>query len=630
MKRNRILVALSALIVFAALSRQAAAAQYDPPATYYNSATGTGTTLKAQLNNIIDGHSTVSYDDLRSVLQITDADPNNPGHMILVYNRESLNVAAINPGSAIPGWDFADTWNREHTWPQSRGLNGTGAPDGSDLHHLRPSRTTINNDRAETNFGGAFGQAYDEVNDGGVIYWYPGDADAGMIARSQFYMAVRYDGADSGTVDLELGAGNIPNVSGNSDPPPQLGNLTRMIQWHYVAIADDFERRRHQIVYDDYQGNRNPFIDHPEWVWSVFVDQQNDSQLYVGAAPNISGGSAVNVDLGPVIVGASVPAAQNVTLNKNGDDGTYYEITTSGQATSSVTGKLNAFQVVTSGATPKTRTLTVGLNTTTTTAGMRSGTVTINNMDITTAGGSGKGANDANDTINVSLPVLDHANPSFSLLADQNTLNYDFGTVTMGSNVPLFQFDIANLIGTANYTAKLDLDSIGVSGHGAKFPTDMFTFGNGSALAAGASLSFDAAFDTSAVGSFAATYTLNFSDENLSGASSLGSLTLNFTGEVEQAVVNTADFDGDGDVDGRDFLTWQRGFGTGTTLQTGDANGSETVDELDLLIWQEQYGQQPEELVSFAAVPEPTSAGLVSLCSGLCLLSIRRPPQVVF
>jgi endonuclease I len=614
MKRNRFYLALGALLILVALSRQAAAAQYDPPTTYYNSATGTGATLMTQLRTIISSMTNVSYDNARFSAPYTDPDPSVPGNILLIYNRDSVDET----------WDTSPLiWNREHIWPQSR----LGSASDSDQFNLRPADPTINSTRGND----AFGLDTTTGNHGsvGTNHYYPGDADAGDVARSQFYMPTRYSVLSFTDVTL-------PSTGGT-----QMGDLSSLIIYHFRDVPDEFERRRNHAIYglagdgapaitNPYrQQNRNPYVDHPEWVWSVFVDQQNDSQLYVGDAPNINGGSAFNVDLGRVIVGAAVPAAHNVTLNKNGDDGTYYEVTTSGLATSSVTGKLNAFQVVTGPPTPKTRSLTVGLTTTTTTAGMRSGTVTINNMDITTAGGSGKGANDGNDTINVSLPVLDHANPSFSLLADQNTLNYDFGTVTMGSNVPIFQFDIANLVGTANYTAKLDLDSIGVSGDGARFPTDMFTFGNGSALAAGASLSFDAAIDTSTVGSFAATYTLNFSDENLSGATGLGSLTLNFTGEVEQAVVNTADFDGDGDVDGRDFLTWQRGFGTGTTLEAGDANGSETVDELDLLIWQDQYGQQPEELASFAAVPEPTSAGLVALCSGLCLLGIRRPLQVV-
>ena len=80
---------------------------FDPPVGYYNSATGTGSTLQSQLHNIIDGHTMRSYGDARSLLQVTDADPDRPGHMILAYSNESLNVSIINPNGSIPGWDFA-------------------------------------------------------------------------------------------------------------------------------------------------------------------------------------------------------------------------------------------------------------------------------------------------------------------------------------------------------------------------------------------------------------------------------------------------------------------------------------------------------------------------------------------
>jgi hypothetical protein len=89
------------------------------------------------------------------------------------------------------------------------------------------------------------------------------------------------------------------------------------------------------------------------------------------------------------------------------------------------------------------------------------------------------------------------------------------------------------------------------------------------------------------------------------------------------APVEDADFDGDGDVDGQDFLTWQRGLGqTGTgTLTTGDANDDNDVDGADLAIWRQQFG--PGAPVT--AIPEPASAGLclVSLATALILSRSR-------
>ncbi len=601
MKRLRI---PAVFLAFCAWRSFAAAQSYDPPANYYNTATGTGAALKQQLNDIIDGHTDIGYDAARSALQVTDSDPNSPGHMITVYDRTSVNVAAINPNSDIPGWDSGDTWNREHTWPRSRGVGSSG-PDDADLFELRPALTSNNGDRGNLNYGGAFGQPWGVVTDNGASYWYPGDADAGMIARQEFYMSVRYDGTEGSTSDLEIGAGNPAATSS----PPQLGNLNRLIEWNYLAPPDNFERRRNQIIYDQYQHNRNPFTDRPEYVWSVFVNQTNDSSLTLqGAAPTANAATTLNVDLGRVLVGASAPAAALVMLNKAGLNGTYYQVTTAGAATSSVIGRYNAFATGATGS----KTISVGLNTTTATAGLKSGTVTIDNLDITTMGGAGKGASDGNDTVNVTLSVLGHANPSFSGSSDVNTLTYDFGTVTQNSAAPTIGFDLANLVTTAGFTAGLDLDSIVAAGQSSVLTTDLATFPGAATLAAGASNHYLATFDTSTVGQFSASYTLNFSDENVPGAASLGSLVLNLNGIVQAPVfTTTGDFNGDGIVDGADYLVWQSHASGPGSLHTGDANGDGLVNAADLAVWTSQFGFSGGGSVQ--GVPEPSKLGLIAV-----------------
>jgi hypothetical protein len=88
--------------------------------------------------------------------------------------------------------------------------------------------------------------------------------------------------------------------------------------------------------------------------------------------------------------------------------------------------------------------------------------------------------------------------------------------------------------------------------------------------------------------------------------------TLLFTGTVNYVggSETDADFNNDGVVNGRDFLIWQRGFGTGTTNAQGDANSSGTVDGADLTIWQNLYGTS-SLVAAVQGVPEPSSICLV-------------------
>lgn len=86
-------------------------------------------------------------------------------------------------------------------------------------------------------------------------------------------------------------------------------------------------------------------------------------------------------------------------------------------------------------------------------------------------------------------------------------------------------------------------------------------------------------------------------------------------------MADSADFDSDGDVDGEDFLIWQRGFESGSTLAEGDANNDSQVTGADLLIWEEQFGTAPAEMVS--VVPEPNFIGM-AIVVAMVSLSMRK------
>src|SRR4029434_10587822 len=92
--------------------------------------------------------------------------------------------------------------------------------------------------------------------------WAPPPNEKGDIARAMFYMAVRYSAAQSWTTDLEL-------VNGTPSGP-QMAALDMLLQWHAADPPDAAERARNDRIFTDYQHNRNPFIDHPEWVSSIW------------------------------------------------------------------------------------------------------------------------------------------------------------------------------------------------------------------------------------------------------------------------------------------------------------------------------------------------------------------------
>ncbi|MCP1449714.1 endonuclease [Priestia megaterium] len=229
-----------------------------PVEDYYRTAAGkTGNTLKTELHNIIDHHTELSYSAVWEALKKTDEDPANVNNVILLYTGRS-QAKSTNGGGV-------DDWNREHVWAKSHGDFGTAMGPGTDLHHLRPTDVSVNSTRGNLDFdnGGtehseALGNYFDSDS------WEPRDEVKGDVARMLFYMAVRYEGDVSDEPDLEL------NNTVNNGTAPYHGKLSVLLQWNAQDPVDDRERRRNDIIYSDYQHNRNPFIDHPEWVNEIW------------------------------------------------------------------------------------------------------------------------------------------------------------------------------------------------------------------------------------------------------------------------------------------------------------------------------------------------------------------------
>ncbi|MFI8860468.1 endonuclease I family protein [Streptomyces prasinus] len=239
----------------AAAAATAVTSDYD--ATYYKNAIGkTGTALKSSLHTIISSQTKLSYSAVWNALKATDQDPNNSNNVILLYSGVS-RAKSLNGGNT-------GNWNREHVWAKSHGDFGTSTGPGTDIHHLRPTDVQVNSIRGNKDFDNG-GSAV--ANGGGSLTdsdsFEPRNAVKGDVARMILYMAVRYEGGD-GWADLE------PNNSVNNGSNPYMGRLSVLKQWNEQDPPDAFEKRRNQVIHDSYQHNRNPFIDHPEWVEAIW------------------------------------------------------------------------------------------------------------------------------------------------------------------------------------------------------------------------------------------------------------------------------------------------------------------------------------------------------------------------
>jgi endonuclease I len=224
--------------------------------TYYAPAVGkTGPALRTALHDIIDGNTRLSYDQVWTALKDTDQDPNNPSNVIELYTGRSLAKSNFGGGSG--------QWNREHVWAQSRGGFSTSAGPGTDLHHLRPEDVTVNSTRGNKDFdngGTAVSGCTDCFTDSDSFE--PRDAVKGDVARMLLYMAIRYEGGD-GFNDLEMSS----TVGSSSS---RIGDLETLLAWNRADPVDAFEMRRNDRIHSTWQGNRNPFIDHPEWAAAIW------------------------------------------------------------------------------------------------------------------------------------------------------------------------------------------------------------------------------------------------------------------------------------------------------------------------------------------------------------------------
>lgn len=262
------------------------------PNGYYSTAYDlSGESLKAALHNIIKNHTefpyTSSSTDTWDILKETDKDTLNPDNVILFYSGWSVNAAQE--------YNSAQGWSREHVWAKSHGDFGTDKGVGTDVHSLKPCDISVNSARGNDDFdnGGSIYIDGDGETECRTDYdsWEARDAVKGDVARMLFYMATRYEGEDD-EPDLEL-VDQVDSYDLNETGKGFHGKLSILLQWHESDPVDSFEIRRNDIIYS-YQGNRNPFIDHPEYVdeiWNItgigLLHQSDGIRIYPNPASSI-------------------------------------------------------------------------------------------------------------------------------------------------------------------------------------------------------------------------------------------------------------------------------------------------------------------------------------------------------
>lgn len=274
----------------------AVAAAQAPPGYYDTVDTSNPQALRLTLHEVIDDHQrfpyTSSSTDTWDILELAQQDPGDPSRIIDVYRNRSYTKIGGGVGP----------YNREHSWPKSYGFpddNSSNYPY-TDCHQLFLCDSGYNSARSNKPFrncnSGCSEYTTDANNgEGGGSGAYPGNSNwssgqftqgtwetwigrRGDIARAMFYLDVRYEGGTHGTTgagepDLILtddeGLIDASNT-GHNEPVAYMGMLSVLLQWHLEDPVDDFERQKNDTVFA-FQGNRNPFVDHPEWVDCLFL-----------------------------------------------------------------------------------------------------------------------------------------------------------------------------------------------------------------------------------------------------------------------------------------------------------------------------------------------------------------------
>ena len=240
----------------------------------------------------------------------SSSDTKNNPYLHDLYKNRDENGLTVEAGR-LRAWEqhgkTAGGTDREHVWCQSRGFkdkSGASGPAGTDIHHLmagdsRTNQTLHNNNPygyVDTTQSYTDGSAYlsyitgnmsgkpkkTSPQDQSEVVFEPQDCDKGDIARACFYMVACYNnlsGYDTITqFNPNLTLADYATSAGDSEESSAthavaMGILSDLLEWNRVDPVDEYEIHRNNLIYKNYQHNRNPFIDFPQWAEYIWGNQ---------------------------------------------------------------------------------------------------------------------------------------------------------------------------------------------------------------------------------------------------------------------------------------------------------------------------------------------------------------------